>query len=94
MFVFNSFSLDFSKFVQFLYSVEFRLRVSKFRVDVYSFTWAFNACWECPMLEEYHGVQCYMRLYCDGNQTMQACLILSKIYLSRLNFKKLAVTSK
>ena len=44
MFVFNSFSLDFSKFVQFLYSVEFRLRVSKFRVDVYSFTWAFNAC--------------------------------------------------
>ena len=47
------------------------------------------------MLEEYHGVQCYMRLYCDGNQTMQACLILSKIYLSRLNFKKLAsVTSR
>ena len=59
MFVFNSFSLDFSKFVQFIYLVEFRLRVSKFKADVYSFTRAFNACWEYPMLEEYHGVLLY-----------------------------------
>ena len=89
MFVLNSFSLDFSKFVQFIYLVEFRLRVSKFRVDVYSFTRAFNACWECPMLGEYHGVLLY-EIICSSilmkGQTQTDAIFLNCFILNKQLF--------